>query len=261
MRFESKDPDGGGNESREPAVRFLKIKEMDSDDTPREKAERYGVGTLSVADLWALVLRTGIVGKPITELCRDLMRENEGKLTKLERRSRAELLKIKGMGPLKALQVEAVMELVRRYNSEEPAPNPIIRDSSDIFRIMRPRIGHLDHEEIWALLLNRRHECTKALQVSKGGLSSTIFDIRVLAKQAVLENAEAIVLCHNHPSGTLQPSPQDDNITRKCHAACSTLDLRLIDHVIVTSHNSEYFSYADRGRLPQGAFADKDAFL
>lgn len=240
---------GSEEDKSEKRIHFLKIKDMDSDDTPRERAEKYGVGVLSVADLWALILRTGIVGKPITELCRDLMRDNDGKLTRLERRSKAELLTIKGMGPLKALQIEAVMELIRRYNSEEPAPNPRVNSSADIFRIMRPRIGHLPHEEMWALLLNRRHECVKCLQLSKGGISSTVFDVRVLLRAALVENVEAVALCHNHPSGTRGPSPQDDNLTRKCKEACATMDITLLDHIIVTNRNDSYFSYRDEGRM------------
>lgn len=236
-------------EEAQPQVHFLKIKDMDSDDTPRERAEKYGVGVLAVADLWALILRTGIVGKPITELCRDMMRDNDGKLTRLERRSRAELLNIKGMGRLKALQVEAVMELIRRYNSEEPAPNPRVASSGDIFRIMRPRIGNLPHEEIWALLLNRRHECVKCMQISKGGMSSTVFDVRLLLREALLENATSVAICHNHPSGTREPSVQDDQLTRRCKEACAQLDIRLIDHIIVTNHNTTYYSYCDEGRL------------
>ena len=228
---------------------FRKIKDMDRDDTPRERAEKYGVVSLSIPDLWALILRTGIVGKPITELCRDFMRENDGKLTRLERRTRAELLNIKGLGRLKALQIEAVMELIRRYNMEEPAPNPQIKSSADIFRMMRPRIGGLPHEEIWALLLNRRNECMKCLQLSKGGISASVFDVRLLLRQALTENASSVALCHNHPSGTRTPSPQDDAITLKCKGACEALDLTFLDHIIVTSHNSRYFSYRDEGRL------------
>lgn len=246
MIVQRRDEDGG---SHAEGARFLKIKDMDSEDTPREKAEKYGVGVLSVADLWALILRTGIVGKPVTELCRDLMRENDGKLTRLERRSRAELMAMRGMGRLKALQVEAVMELVRRYNSEEPAPNPVVKSSADIFRIMRPRIGHLPHEEMWALLLNRRHECVKCLQLSKGGLTGTVFDSRLLLKQALLEGADAVALCHNHPSGALKPSAQDDAVTAKCRRACEALDIRLIDHLVITSRNGSYYSYSDEGRL------------
>lgn len=241
--------DDNQNICKESQSRFLKIKEMDADDTPREKAERNGVETLSIADLWALILRTGIHGKPITELCRDLMRDNDGKLTRLERRSRAELMQIKGMGRLKALQVEAVMELIRRYNCEESMSNPIIKSSSDIFRIIRPRIGHLSHEEIWALLLNQRLECTKIFQLSKGGQTGCIFDIKVLLKQALLEESQAVILCHNHPSGALKPSIQDDSITQKCKDACSKIDMRLIDHIIVSGDNISYYSYSDEGRL------------
>lgn len=237
------------DKAEEPKILFRKIKDMDTEDTPRERAEKFGVETLSIADLWALILRTGIVGKPITELCRDLMKENEGKLTRLERRSREELLNIKGLGILKALQVEAVMELIRRYNLEEPSPNPQIKSSADIFRLMRPKIGHLPHEEIWALILNRRNECVKVLQLSKGGISASVFDVRLLLRHALLENASSIVLCHNHPSGTREPSVQDDAITRKCKQACETLELKLLDHIIVTNHNSVYFSYNDEGRL------------
>lgn len=230
-------------------VRLPKIKDMDRADTPREKAEKFGCASLSVPDLWALVLRTGTVGNPITELCRSLMRANDGQLTRLERRSRKELLAIKGLGPLKVIQIEAVMELIRRYNSESPAENPIIKGSADIFGVMRPHLGHLDHEEVWALILNQRHEVVKLYQASKGGIASSIFDVKLIVKEALLENASAIALCHNHPSGNLTPSPQDDAITRKCKEACALMDLRMIDHIILTSHNSKYFSYHDRGRL------------
>lgn len=226
-----------------------RIKDMDAADTPREKAEKFGCQSLSVADLWALVLRTGTVGNPITHLCRELMRSCDGKLTRLERRSRKELLQIKGLGKLKVIQIEAVLELIRRYNSESPAQNPMIKGAPDIFRVMRPHLGHLDHEEVWALIMNQRLEVVKLYQASKGGVASSIFDVKLIVKEALLENASAIALCHNHPSGNLNPSPQDDQNTRKCQEACRTMDLRLIDHLIITSANDSFYSYHDNGRI------------
>lgn len=220
---------------------------MDKNDTPREKALKHGCGVLSVPDLWAIILRTGSVGNPITELTRQMMRLNDGKLTMLERRTRKELLAIKGLGTLKALQIEAVMELIRRYNSEEPDETPQIKSSRDIFEVMKPRIAHLPHEEVWIVILNRRHQVVKLFQVSKGGWASSLFDVKVIIKEAMLENACSVALCHNHPSGNLMPSPQDDDITRRCHEACKIVDIRFIDHLIITPHG--FYSYADHSRL------------
>lgn len=226
-----------------------RIKDMDSDDTPRERAEKHGCSVLSVPDLWALILRTGTVGNPITALCRDLMRSNDGKLTNLERRTRQELLQIKGLGKLKVIQIEAVMELVRRYNSEQVESNPVVQGSKAIFGVMRPHIGHLAHEEMWALMMNSRNEVVKLYQVSKGGVTGTAFDVKLIVKEALLENATSVALCHNHPSGNLQPSPQDDQLTRRCKEACRFMEIRFLDHVIVTADPRKYYSYFDEGRL------------
>lgn len=224
-----------------------RVKDMCKEDTPRERAIEYGVGVLSTADLWALILRTGTVGNPITSLCRDLMQANNDSLQVLERRTRNELLNIKGLGKLKALQIEAVMELVRRYNLEKPVDNPTIRQSSDIYAIMGPVIGNEDHEEVWALFLNRSHKVVKRTRCTVGGFSSSLFDVRMVIKAALLENSSALILCHNHPSGQLRPSPQDDAITKKCKEAASLMDISLLDHIIVTANG--YYSYADEGRL------------
>lgn len=232
----------------EPGPALPRVKDMSDDDKPREKAERLGCGALSVADLWALVLRTGSVGNPVTKLCRDMMAANNNRLTYLERRSRPELMEIKGMGKTKAIQVEAVMELIRRYNTEEPAELPEIRSSADIYAVIKPRIAHLPHEEVWVVIMDRKHRVAKLFQASKGGWASSLFDIKVIIKEALLENASAIALCHNHPSGNMRPSSQDDDITRRCAEACRVMDLSLLDHLIVSPH--AYYSYADQCRMP-----------
>lgn len=228
-------------------VKFRRIKDMDKEDTPREKAEKYGCGVLSIADLWALILRTGTVGMPITELCRELMRQNDNNLMTLERRSRKELLQIKGLGKLKAIQIEAVMELIRRYSQQHVADNPIVKSSVDIFNIMREGIGNKPCEEVWVMILNRRNQVVKRFQASKGGFNASIFDVRVIIKEALLENASSIILCHNHPSGQLKPSVQDDSITMQCRKACEAVGLQMLDHVILTVDS--YYSYADESRL------------
>lgn len=233
--------------SGEKGEKVATVKEMDVESQPREKALRHGVGVLSLAELLAIILRTGLTGYPITEICRDLMRVNDNSLHTLERRTHAELLKIRGVGPTKALQLEAILELIRRYCLEKVDANPIVRSAKDIAELMRPRIGNLAHEEIWVICLNQRLEATKISRISSGGTSMSVFDIKLIMKEAILDNASALALCHNHPSGNLRPSTQDDNITHRLAEACKALDLRLVDHVIVTA--TDHYSYSDNSRL------------
>ncbi|MDE5674127.1 MAG: DNA repair protein RadC [Muribaculaceae bacterium] len=223
------------------------VKEMDPDQQPREKAEKFGCGILSVPELWALILRVGTPGMPITELCRNLMHDNGNSLHKLERRTRAELRKIKGIGTTKSIQVEAVIELIKRYCTEEIPVNEPIRSSADIFERMRNSIGNLDHEEVWILLLNRRNQIIKDYRLTSGSSTASIFDLKKALKFAITENAEGIVMVHNHPSGGTVPSPQDDKITRDLKNGCDFLGLRMLDHVIVT--NNAYYSYNDNAKL------------
>lgn len=223
------------------------VKEMDEDQQPREKAEKYGVGVLSVPELWAIILRTGTPGYPITELCRDLMRKNGGLLHKLERRTKQELCEERGIGTTKAIQILAVMEILRRYRREDIPMDEPIRSSSQIYEIMGNEIGNLDHEEIWMLLLNRQNRIIKQVRLTSGTSTSSVFDTKAALKTAILESAEGIILCHNHPSGTLKPSGQDDNLTRDLKEACRFMNIKLLDHVIVTPKG--YFSYNDSGRL------------
>ncbi len=235
----------GHNDSTSPKIKT--VKDFDPDDQPREKAEKHGCQVLGIPDLWAIVLRTGTPGNPITQLCRDLMNENGGKLHNLERRTRAELRKMKGIGLTKSIQIEAVLELMRRYAGEEPIADKPISASVDIYNRMRMKIGNLDHEEIWMLLLNRRNVVIRELRLTSGSATASIFDLKKAIKHAILENAEGVILCHNHPSGATRPSVQDDNITRKLTEACRFMDIRMLDHVILTS--GSFFSYADNGKL------------
>ena len=243
-----------GLESHEPEVQLNEmsvrtIKQMSEEERPRERAINHGIGSLTTAELLALILRTGQPGLPITELCRQLMDDNDNSLLRLERRSRSELMLTKGIGAAKALQVEAMMEVMRRYEHEitHKKIGSRIRSSEDIQRRMIHRIANLDHEEVWIMLLNRRNEVIKEFRLTSGSSVASVFDTKMIIKRALLEDAQGLVMCHNHPSGNMNPSVQDDNITRKLSEACKTMDIRMLDHVIVTVGGC--YSYSDQGRL------------
>lgn len=225
----------------------LTVKDFDPEDQPREKAEKHGCGVLSIPELWALILRTGTPGNPITELCRGLIKQNAGSLHRLERRTRRELRDIKGIGTTKSIQIEAVMELIKRYCDEEIPLEESISSSQQIYNRMRHKIGNLDHEEVWVMLLNRRNQVIKELQLTTGTSTASLFDVKTAIKQALLENAEGVILTHNHPSGGTKPSSQDDKITQELKKACEYMKLRMLDHLIVTSN--AFYSYHDNGRL------------
>lgn len=159
-------------------IRIKTVKDMDPDDQPRERALKYGCKVLPTADLWAIILRTGLPGKPITEMCRDLMRSCDGKLFNLERMERERFMKVKGIGITKALQIDAVMELIRRYCKETVGSRIQITRSADIYDVMRHEIGNLPHEEIWTLYLNRKNEIISREMITKGSSIASVFDLK-----------------------------------------------------------------------------------
>lgn len=231
----------------EQPQRPLTVKDMDVDDQPRERALKYGISTLSTPDLWALILRTGLPGKPITQLCRDLMRDNEQSLFKLERKSLKEIMTTKGIGQTKGLQILAAMEITRRYNREKVGEKYIITSSQAIYDLMRSEIGNLSHEEIWAIYLGRRNDVILKKRISTGSATASIFDVKSILKEALLIDAQGLALVHNHPSGNLVPSGSDDQITRKMKEGAQIMDLRMVDHLIISA--SGFYSYYDSGRL------------
>lgn len=223
------------------------VKDFDPEEQPREKAEKYTCEVLTVPELWAIILRTGAQGIPITELCKNLMKDNQNSLHRLERRTRQEIRDIKGIGSTKSLQIEAVMELIKRYVAEKIPEGTSIKSSQQIFELMRNKIGNLDHEEVWILFINRRNQVISELRMSSGTSTASLFDVKIAIKHALLENADGMIMCHNHPSGNIIPSPQDDTITRDLKKACEYMKYRLLDHVIVTAGN--FYSYNDNGQI------------
>lgn len=215
---------------------------------PMEKAEKYGLDKLECSELLAIILRTGQKGFPITEMTEELMRLNAGKLKVLERRSREELMAVPGIGPVKAFQIAAVLEIMRRYNLEKLGDRITIRSAGDIFAYMQPEASPLTTEHIWILLLNRANAIVERRVVSSGGTGATVFDLKNILRQILITpGVESLIMVHNHPSGGLRPSPQDDEITRQLKEGCRYVGLKLLDHVIVTQDS--YYSYSDSGRL------------
>lgn len=225
----------------------LTVKDLPADEQPRERVLKYGIGSLSNADLFAIILRTGASGYPVTDLCRDLMRMNDNLFLNLERKSREQIMEIKGIGELKAMQIEAVMEIVRRYGREQVGERVRIKTSRNIYDLMRHDIANLPYEEMWVLFLNVSLRVIGRLRVSQGGSTATVFDVKKVIRNALYAHAESIVLCHNHPSGTNFPSGADDAVTKSCKEACKAMDLKLLDHVIVTTDG--FYSYNDNGKL------------
>lgn len=226
-----------------------KVTEMPQDERPRERAMLHGIHTLLDHELLAVVLRTGLPGMPVTHLCRQLMKDNENSLLRLLGKSRKELMLTKGIGSSKALQIEALAELWKRTNAEmnQESGKPVFKSSRDIYDAICYEIANLGHEEIHVILINRRNQEICRFRVTSGSQTASVFDSHIILKRALLEEADGIVMCHNHPSGNLMPSPQDDNITHLLFEACRTIQLRMLDHVIVTTRG--YYSYRDEGRL------------
>lgn len=227
----------------------LRLTDMPEDERPRERAMQHGIGTLLDHELLAVILRTGLPGMPVTHLCRQLMRDSHGSLLRLAQKTRKELMLTKGIGSSKALQIEAMMELMRRYMKEmnESDGRPVFKSSRDIYEAIRYEIANLGHEEIWVIFINRRNQEICRSRVTSGSQTASVFDSHIILKRALLEEADGIIMCHNHPSGNLISSPQDDNITHALVEACRAVQIRMLDHVIVTARG--YYSYRDEGRL------------
>lgn len=225
----------------------LNIKEWAEEDRPREKLLSKGVLSLSNAELLAILIGSGNKDETAVELSQRILHSSENNLNNLGKLSINELTKFKGIGEAKAITIVAALELGKRRNSTETAVASSICHSNDIFRIMQPILGDLHHEEAWLLLLNQSNKIIKRHQLSKGGISSSSVDTRIIMKVAIESLATGIILCHNHPSGNIKPSLDDNYLTDSLQKACKLMDIRLLDHLIIS--NNSYYSYRDDCRL------------
>lgn len=226
----------------------LPIKSWAEDDRPREKLLNKGRHVLSDAELLAIIIGSGNRNETALDLSKRILASNESSIDVLARLSVNDLKKFCGMGEAKAVTVLAALELGRRRKSvTENSDELFIRSSSDSYRILRPILDDLDHEQFWILLLNRSNKVMRKEQISKGGLNATVVDPRVIFRTALLNSAAGIVVCHNHPSGTVRPSENDIRLTRRLREAAAFLEIALLDHIIVGTNT--YFSFADDGIL------------
>lgn len=234
---------------QQPIVRDRLIKEMNSDERPREKAIKYGIKSLTDTELMAIIFSTGLKGKSVVELSRDIIKDNDNHLSKVARLSVKEMLsRYKGIGPAKAVTLLAALELGSRSASDAAAvDNPAVTSSVTACKLMKHHFQHLDHEEFWVMMLSRSAKILKEVRIGQGGLTGTVVDVKMIMRAAIQENASAMILFHNHPSGNIRPSTQDDDLTRKIVEAAKFIDVRVNDHIIITDSN--YYSYNDEGRL------------
>lgn len=223
------------------------IKYWAEDDKPREKLMLKGKSVLSDAELIAILIGSGNRNESAVELSKRILSATDNNLNAFGKLSLKQLTAFKGIGEAKAITIIAAMELGRRRRAEESLELKKITSSKAVFEIMQPIVGELQHEEFWVLYLNNSNKVIYKTQISKGGITGTVVDTRIIYKTALEHNATSVILVHNHPSGTLIASEADKQITRKLKEAGKHLDILVLDHVIVTEKS--YFSFADDGIL------------
>ena len=219
------------------------IKNWSQDDQPREKLRDKGKTVLSDAELVAIIIGSGNTEESAVALSKRILASVDNNLNALGKLSLKQLMAFKGIGEAKAITIAAALELGRRRKLEDAKQLTKITSSRDVFELMHPYLGELPHEEFWILYLNNSNKVLQKIQLSKGGITGTLVDVRLVLKTALEAGAVSLILVHNHPSGTLNPSQADKDLTLKLKRASEHLDIKVLDHLIITETN--YFSFAD----------------
>nr|WP_315223659.1 DNA repair protein RadC [uncultured Flavobacterium sp.] len=220
------------------------ITNWSEDDRPREKLMLKGKSALSDAELIAILIGSGSRNESAVDLSKRILASVDT-LNSLGKMSLVQLTNFKGIGEAKAISIIAALELGRRRRAEDVGDLVKITSSKLVFEIMQPIIGELPHEEFWVLFLNNSNKVILKSQLSKGGISGTIVDVRLVFKLALETGATGLILCHNHPSGFLKPSEADIKITKTLKLAGDSLDVKVLDHLIITE--TKYYSFVDEG--------------
>ncbi len=225
----------------------LTINNWAEEDRPREKMLLKGVNSLSDAELLAILIASGNRDETAVELSQRILQYYENNLNLLGKCTIKELCDFKGIGDAKAITIIAALELGRRRNQSSVIERRQILASKDVYEYFHPLIGDLPHEELWIILLSQSNKIINKRKISQGGIAETSADIRLILKYALEDLATGIILCHNHPSGLEKPSSSDNALTRKLQDSCKVMNIRFIDHVIIS--DNKYYSYADEGRI------------
>lgn len=225
--------------------KHLSIKAWAEDDRPREKLITKGRQALSDAELLAILLSSGNKNETAVQLAQRILNSNQNSINQLAKLQLNDLKKYKGVGEAKAVTIAAALEIGRRRTDETNEEKVKITSSKVAYDILKSKLSDLPHEEFWVLFLNRQNSVVKTECISRGGVSGTVVDVRLILKPAIEHLASGIILSHNHPSGNLKPSNEDIHLTKKVKEAAKLVDITLMDHLIIGEQS--YFSFADEG--------------
>ena len=224
----------------------LTIAHWAEEDRPREKLAALGAEALSNAELLAILIGSGSPDESAVDLMKKVLSGCNNNLNTMGKMSIQNLMKYKGIGEAKAITILAACELGKRRQREQPEERPDLGTATRIYNYLHPRMQDLDVEESWLLLMNQNYKLIKSMCLSHGGITETAVDIRLIIKEAVLCNATILAIAHNHPSGSLRPSKDDDQLTQAVKQACDTMRIHFLDHIIIT--DGSYYSYHEQGK-------------
>ncbi len=224
----------------------LNINQWAEEDRPREKLAAQGAEALSNAELLAILIGSGNTDESAVELMKRILNSCNNSLNTLGKMSIRELMTFKGIGEAKAITILAACELGKRRQREQPEQRPELSTATRMYNYLHPRMQDLDVEEAWVLLMNQNFKLIKSLRLSHGGITETAVDVRLIIKEAVLCNATILALAHNHPSGSICPSREDNRLTQSVKQACDVMRIHFADHIIVA--DGCYYSYHEQGK-------------
>ena len=225
----------------------LSIKQWAPEDRPTERLQRLGTDSLTDAELLAILIGSGTSQYSAVDIAKHVLGKFGGNLNTLGKARFDEFEDIEGVGTQTACKIMAAVELGRRRQTATAELRPDMTTATRIYNYMLPKMQDLNHEEFWVLLMNQNYKLLKAERISIGGITETSADIRIIMRDAVLNNATILAVCHNHPSGSISPSRQDDMLTQSIQKACQLMRIHCLDHVIVT--DGAYFSFHEAGKI------------